>query len=101
MPAFNTEVKHQLGTEEATRRLKGFLEQVRDRYKDQVSELQGTWTDNVLNFVLKTYGFNISGILTVQYDVVHLTGQLPLAAMAFRGKIEQSISSELERELKA
>ena len=101
MPAFNTEVKHQLGKEEATRRLKGFLEQVRERYKDQVSDLQGSWTDNVLNFMLKTYGFNISGILTVQDDVVHLTGQLPLAAMAFRGKIEQSISNELERELKA
>ena len=101
MPGFNTEVKHQLGKEEATRRLKGFLEQVRQRYKDQVSELEGTWNDNVLDFLLKTYGFNITGILTVEDDVVRLNGQLPFAAMAFRGKIEQSISSELERELKA
>ncbi len=99
MSSFRTEVQHQLGKEKATERLKTFLQNVAERYKDQVSHLDGTWTDNILKFALTTYGFNISGTVTVEDSLVRLEGKLPLAALAFRGKIEQSIASELEREL--
>ena len=99
MPAFNTEVAHQLGQEKATQRLKSFLEQVREQYKEFVSELSGDWADNVLTFSLKTYGFQIEGTLTVEDQLARLSGTLPFAALAFRGKIEQSIAGELRREL--
>jgi hypothetical protein len=99
MPSFNTEVAHQLGQEQATARLKSFLEQVRIKYQDFVSDLQGNWTDNILTFSLKTYGFTIDGTLTVSDTSARLTGNIPFAAMAFRGKIEQSIAGELRREL--
>ena len=99
MPGFNTEVEHQLGREEAVERLKKFLEQVRQKYSEFVTELQGAWNDNVLTFSLKTYGFKIDGTLTVEDRLARLTGNLPFAALAFRGKIEQSIVSELRREL--
>ncbi|MFV1964015.1 MAG: polyhydroxyalkanoic acid system family protein [Pirellulaceae bacterium] len=101
MSSFRTEVQHQLGKEKATERLKTFLEQVAERYKDQVSHLDGTWADNILKFALTTYGFNISGTLTVEDNLARLEGKLPLAALAFRGKIEQSIAAELARELSA
>jgi hypothetical protein len=99
MPTFNTEVTHQLGQAQATERLKQFLEQVREQYKDFVTELQGNWTDNILTFSLKTYGFKIDGTLTVDDQAARLVGNLPFAALVFRGKIEQSIASELRREL--
>jgi hypothetical protein len=99
MPSFNTEVAHQLGQEQATARLKSFLDQVRLRYQDFVSDLQGNWTDNVLTFSLKTYGFAIDGTLTVSDTTARLAGTIPFAALAFRGKIEQSIAGELRREL--
>ena len=99
MPTFNTEVSHQLGQEPATARLKHFMEQVREQYKDFVTDLQGNWIDNILTFSLKTYGFKIDGTLTVDDKAVRLAGNLPLAAIVFRGKIEQSIASELRREL--
>jgi hypothetical protein len=99
MPAFSTEVVHQLGQEPATARLKQFMEQVREQYKDFVTDLQGNWTGNVLAFSLKTYGFKIDGTLTVDDKAVRLAGNLPIAALVFRGKIEQSIASELRREL--
>ena len=99
MPSFNTEVVHSLGQNEATERLKKFLDQVREQYKEFVTDLQGEWADNVLNFSLNTYGFKIDGGITVEDDVVRLSGSLPFAALAFRGKIEQSITSELRREL--
>ncbi len=99
MPSFNTEVEHQLGQEEATARLRKLLDQVRQQYSGFVTELQGDWDDNVLTFSLKTYGFKIDGTLTVEDRLARLQGNLPFAALAFRGKIEQSITGELRREL--
>ena len=99
MPSFKSEVEHQLGQEEATKRLKKLLDQVRQQYGQFVTELQGDWADNVLTFSLKTYGFKINGILTVEDEIARLSGNLPFAALAFRGKIEQSIMGELRREL--
>lgn len=99
MPQFNTEVPHQLGQAEATDRLKGFVQQVRERYQTQVSDLTSDWSDNVLTFSLKTYGFAIDGTLTVEDALARLSGNLPFAALAFRGKIEQTLAGELRREL--
>ena len=101
MPGFGSEVGHQLGQEAAIERLKTFLDKVRERYKDQVSKLDGDWNENVLNFSLTTYGFTIDGVLTVEESVVTLTGKPPFAALAFRGKIESSITAELEKALTA
>ncbi len=99
MPRFTSEVEHQLGQEEAVLRLRKLLDQVRQQYSDFVTELNGNWVDNVLTFSLKTYGFKIDGTLTVDDQLARLAGNLPFAALAFRGKIEQSIMTELRREL--
>ncbi len=100
MATFNTDVAHELGKEEALTRLKGFLEGVKQQYKDQVSELDGHWDDNVLTFSMTTYKIKIEGKLTVEDKSVNVQGTLPLYAAMFKGRIQQSITSELERELK-
>ena len=61
--------------------------------------MDGTWFDNVLDFSLTTLGFTNTGKLTFEDDVSQLDGKLPFAAVAFRGKIEQGIRTELERAL--
>ena len=99
MPGFGSEVGHQLGQETAIERLKTFLDRVRELYKEQVSKLDGAWDANVLKFSLTTYGFTIDGVLTVEENLVTLSGNLPFAAIAFRGKIESSITAELEKAL--
>ncbi len=99
MPAFRTEVPHGLGQEQATQRLMAFLEKVQEHYKDQVSAIDGAWEDNKLNFSLKTFGFTITGGLTVLESVAVLEGQLPFAAAPFKGKIQQGIQNELEKAL--
>jgi DNA-binding transcriptional regulator GbsR (MarR family) len=99
MPTFSTEVPHQLGTTQATERLKQFIEHTREQYKDLVSDLEGDWNDSRLTFSFKAYGLKISGTLAVDETAARLSGHLPFAALAFRGKIEQSIESVLRREL--
>lgn len=99
MPEFCTEVRHDLGAPEATDRLTRFVEQVRSQYQEQVSQVDGQWQDHVLTFSITTYGFTIDGTLAVHDDRAEVRGTLPFAALPFRGKIEQSIASELRREL--
>ena len=99
MPGFSTEVPHTLGRAAAIEKLKGFAERVREKYKDQVSSMSGDWKDNVYNFALTTYGFTISGALTVEEQLARLEAQLPFAALAFKGKIEQSFASEVKKAL--
>ena len=99
MPGFSIEVPHELGQQQASGRLRGFLDKVRERYQSQVIDLEETWTENNLNFGFKTYGISVQGNVDVQPEAVKVAGKLPLAAIAFRGKIEQSIREELEKVL--
>lgn len=99
MPAFRAEVSHVLGQEQATQRLKGFMEQVAKRFEDQLSAVDGAWTDHVLNFSLSTNGITIKGALTVEEDKARVEGQLPLLASPFKGMIEKSIAGELSQAL--
>ena len=97
MPSMKLAVPHHLGQEAATARLKGFLTKVKEHYASQVSNLQESWTDNTLTFGFTTYGFKVAGTMTVEPEQVVVDGQLPFAALMFKGKIEQSIRSELAK----
>ena len=99
MPGFSTEVPHNLGRAQAVEKLKGFADRVREKYKDQVSSMSGEWQDNLYNFAITTYGFTISGVLTVEETLARLEAKLPFAALAFKGKIEQSFASEIKKAL--
>jgi putative polyhydroxyalkanoic acid system protein len=97
MPSLKLSVPHQLGQEEAVARLRGFMEKVKQRYQNQVSDLEEQWTDNVLDFGFKTYGFQIKGHMAVEPTEVKFDGQIPFAAMMFKGKIEQTIRDEMNK----
>mgnify|MGYP002623974604 CR=1 FL=1 len=99
MPSFDTEVPHSLGKEKARALLEQFIEVVKNRYQDQVSDMSGEWTGETLNYSFKAYGFTISGVVTCEDNRVHLTGQIPLAAAMFKGRIEESIRTEVEKVL--
>lgn len=99
MPAFKVEVSHGLGQDDAVTRLKSFIEKVAAQYKEHVSEMSGEWLDNQMKFSLKTFGFVVSGNLHVTSDKARVDGQIPFAALIFRGKLESDISAELKRAL--
>jgi Putative polyhydroxyalkanoic acid system protein (PHA_gran_rgn) len=99
MPSLQLTFPHQLGQEEAVSRLKRLLTKVKDKYQDQVSNLQESWSDNKLTFGFTTYGFNVSGNVLVEPAQVRLDGQIPMAAMIFKGKIEGAIRDQMAKEL--
>ena len=97
MPKMSVVVPHRLSEEEALRRIKGLLADLKDQYADRFTDLQETWSGNDGWFSLKAMGFNVSGALSVKPSQVELTGDLPFAAMPFKGRIEQVIRERAER----
>jgi hypothetical protein len=95
MAQFTLEAAHNLGREEAARRLKEKFHLVRDRYGSQVDNLRESWVDHTFSFEFKTLGMGISGTVQVEDSVVILDVNLPLAAMLFKGTIERQIRHEL------
>ena len=99
MPAFQVNVPHGLGKDQAIERLRLFVQKIAEHYKDHVSQMEGNWAENVLTFALTTYGFAISGTMTVDDSSASIHGHIPFAAVIFKGKIEKSIEDEIRREL--
>lgn len=99
MPSFTTEVPHSLGQADAKEKLSSFLDRITEKYKDQVSDLDGEWTENVLTYRFSTFGIRISGEVTVLDDKVIVHGEIPFSAMMFKGKISSGIQDAIEKTL--
>jgi hypothetical protein len=97
MAGFNVSVPHALGREAAQERVAQFLDGVRQQYAADIDNVEGRWEDNRLAFGFSARGLAINGHLVVEEEVVVVSGPLPLMAMMFRGRVEQTIRGELER----
>jgi len=97
MPALITEVRHLLGQDLALEKLKAFLDGVQQRYQGQVDNLRGEWTENCLNYSFAVLGLQVQGKLIVLQELARIEAQIPFAAMAFRGRIEQEMRADLAR----
>ena len=97
MPQLTIEVPHALGQAEAVQRLQQQFSVAQEAYRSHISELHQEWADGALTFSFRVAGLNISGTLVVEEAAVKLDAHLPLAAVIFRGMIEQQVREELER----
>lgn len=97
MPKITIDIPHNHGREASLDKLKTFLERVKQKYADKVSALEGEWSENVLKFSLTTFGITINGTLTVEETIAKFVGDIPFAAMMFKGQIEKGIREELEK----
>jgi putative polyhydroxyalkanoate system protein len=100
MPKFSTSVPHKLGKETAKNALHGLVDKIMEKFKDQVSGFEQSWSGDTLNFNMTTYGFKITGSAVIDDQQVKLQGDLPFAAAMFKGKIESTIQTEVEKALK-
>ena len=97
MPKSTVSVDHSLGKDRALELLKQFLPKLREKFQGQVTDLEETWEGSKLNFSFKTFGFKIKGLMDVAEDKVKLEQDLPIAAMMFKGKVEDAIRGELNK----
>jgi hypothetical protein len=101
MPAFTTQVPHGLPRDQAAEKLKTFVEAVRREHGEKVQNLRGQWRETTLEFAFTAYGMAVEGSMIVEESHVRVEGTLPLAAVLFRGQIEQTIRGELVKILGA
>lgn len=99
MPQLSLDVPHQLGQNQAVERLKGRFHEIKQRYAEHLSEFEETWEGDSLNFRFKTFGMKVNGTVTPGPEDVKVRAALPLAALPFKGMIEQQLGDELRRTL--
>lgn len=97
MAALDVSVPHRLGREAALARVQRFLEDMRQSYYQEISDVRGQWDENRLEFSFAARGLTVQGRLVVEELFVRVAGPLPLAALFFRGRIEQTIRQELQK----
>lgn len=92
MPVIKISVPHQLGAEEARKRITKLLGETKAQYGDKITDLEETWVDNRGQFRFKAMGFSVSGNLEVEPSRVQGELNLPFAALPFKSKIESDLS---------
>ncbi len=93
MPTIKISVPHQLGAEEAKRRITQLITETKAQFGQHVSDVQESWNGNQGNFGFKARGFNVSGNLQVEPTLANMEIHLPFAALPFKSRIEQEIST--------
>lgn len=97
MPKMSFTVPYSIDQAAAVEKLKSFVPAIKQRYGGQVSNVTEEWVGDVLKFAFTTFGFTIKGDLDVQPNQVVLDGELPFAAMMFKGKIESEFKENLAK----
>lgn len=93
MPKFSASVPHTLGRDKAKESLKTNLQRAKEMGVEQLKNMTEDWSKwdaaDSLGFTLATSGIKISGTMKVTDDAVAVDGDIPFAAMMFKGKIEE------------
>ena len=97
MPSLKVSVAHELGQEVAAERLKRLLEGVKAQYADKLSNLEEEWDDFTGRFKISAMGIKSEGTVAIEETEVRVDGKIPLAAMIFKGRIEETIRSYLAK----
>ena len=70
-------IPHNLGKEEAVRRMKAGLANVRSQYSHLLTVNEESWTGDQLNFSVSALAQNVSGVIDVADDHVQLEVTFP------------------------
>ena len=96
MPKFNVAVPHQSQRDDVVLRLKDFADQVRQDAPIELTEVTEQWDDRGnLSFEFRAMGLKIAGTVVTCESHVTVVGQLPFAAVPFRGQIERQIETKV------
>jgi hypothetical protein len=94
MPSVKISVPHNLGTEEAKRRIQGLITDAKSKFGGQATNVRENWTNNRNDFGFQAMGMTVSGSMEVEPAAVNISVDLPFAAMLLKGKIEKEITDK-------
>ncbi len=84
-------IDHKLTREQALNCVKSNLEILKEKHKNELSNLVHTWNGYISTFSVSAKGFKIEGELTVLDNQIEIKSKLPLAFKIFGGMIEKTI----------
>jgi hypothetical protein len=96
MPQLNISVPHQLAQDEALKRIKKAIGELKKQHSDRVNDFQENWTGSTGTFKVAAAGFSGSGSIRVNPSDVTLESSLPAAAFLIKGKIESAVRDRLK-----
>ena len=91
-------IPHSLPEEEALKRIKALLGNLKEEQKDLIENVNEQWDGNSGNFNFTAKGFDLSGTIDVKPESVDIDADLPFALTFFKGMIKNVID-EKAREL--
>lgn len=100
MPTIKVSVPHSLDPDEALRRIKNLVTDIKVQFAGRVTDVTEEWAGRNGEFGFKVMGFDIAGNVQVDFREVQIQSSLPLAAMPFKGRIE-AVIQEKAKELLA
>ena len=97
MPTIKFSVAHQLSVEEASRRLKNAISDLKKQFGDRIQNLKESWSENEGHYNFEVMGFRVSGGMIVREQAVDFFSDFPFAALPFKGKIETAAREHITR----
>jgi hypothetical protein len=96
MPSFQVNVPHAQEPSQIAERLKTFSDRVRGDLTAKFSDVVEQWDDQGnLNFSFSAMGFKVSGRMENRPTSVYVNGNIPFAALPFRGMIEKQLAEKI------
>lgn len=95
MSKISVAVPHGLEPDEVVNRLKRESGVLRTSFGEHVHDYDEAWEGRTLTFRFKTFGMSIEGHVQVEPAEVIATTKVPLAAMMFKGAIEEQMRGRL------
>jgi hypothetical protein len=99
MPNITVTVGHNLGQDEALKRVKAFVSQQKTQYASMMGNLQESWNGYVGSFSGTGSGMSASVQVTVNPSDVVMDVTLPAIAVFMKGPIETGIREQLTKAL--
>jgi len=96
MPKLSFAVPHALEPDEVVQRLKQESDVLRSSFGHQIQSLEETWEDHTLTFRFTAFGMSVDGRIAVEPAQVLTTANVPLAAIMFKGIIEEKVRGRLD-----
>lgn len=91
MPNISIHLPHQLGADEAKRRIDHLIADTRKEFGHMISDLDERWEEDLEKFSFRAMGFAVSGTIAVAPAAVDIEMQIPLAALPFKHRVESKL----------